>query len=220
VDLTKTLDTSDFIEIICRVSLVMEENEEYLTDLDAAIGDADHGINMNRGFKSVVEQLKKTDPDSDVGDVLMTTGTVLMEMVGGAAGPLYGMMFTGMASAASDKKEVNNADLAAIFIEGLKAVQDIGGGTMPGDKTMVDTLYPAVQEFNKSHDTTCAGLINVLERALMAADQGLKSTIPLIAKKGRASYLGERAVGHQDPGATSAYLIIKVIYDFARGKGE
>jgi dihydroxyacetone kinase-like protein len=216
----KTLNTSDFIEIICRVSLIMDENEEYLTDLDAAIGDADHGINMNRGFKSVVEQLKKTDPDSDVGDVLMTTGTVLMETVGGAAGPLYGMMFTGMASAASDKKEVNTADLAAIFIEGLKAVQDIGGGTMPGDKTMVDTLYPAVQEFNKSSEISCAGLVNVLERALMAADRGLKYTIPLIAKKGRASYLGERAVGHQDPGATSAYLIIKVIYDFARGKGE
>jgi dihydroxyacetone kinase-like protein len=140
--------------------------------------------------------------------------------VGGAAGPLYGMMFTGMASAASDKKEVNTADLAAIFIEGLKAVQDIGGGTMPGDKTMVDTLYPAVQEFNKSSEISCAGLVNVLERALMAADRGLKYTIPLIAKKGRASYLGERAVGHQDPGATSAYLIIKVIYDFAREKGE
>ena len=216
----KVLTASDFIKIMRRVSIAMDENEKYLTDLDAAIGDADHGINMNRGFKNVVEQLKQENPESDIGSVLMTTGTVLMETVGGAAGPLYGMMFTNMALATSGKSELNQMDLAIAFSEGLKAIQDIGGGTMPEDKTMVDALYPAVQELNKACDVSCTGLAGVLKRALRAAEQGLKSTIPLVAKKGRASYLGERAVGHQDPGATSAYLILKVLYDFVKEKGE
>ena len=215
-----SITASDLIEIVCRISVVMDKNERYLTDLDAAIGDSDHGINMNRGFKNAVERLKQGDPRADIESVLMTTGMALIETVGGAAGPLYGMMFTNMAMVSSGKNKLDKKGLAKAFSEGLKAVQDIGGGTMQGDKTMVDVLFPLVQELNKSSNDSSVGLIVALERALRAAELGLKSTIPILAKKGRASYLGERAVGHQDPGATSTYLIIKVIYEFVKGKAE
>jgi dihydroxyacetone kinase-like protein len=220
MNLMLSITASDFIEIVCRISVIMDENERYLTDLDAAIGDADHGINMNRGFKSAVERLRQNDFEADIGRVFMATGMALMETVGGAAGPLYGMMLTNMATVSSGKNGLDKVGLAKTFSEGLKAVQDIGGGTMPGDKTMVDVLFPVVQELNRSSNDNSIDLIVALERALKAAKQGLKSTIPIVAKKGRASYLGERAVGHQDPGATSTYLIIKVIYEFVRGKAE
>ena len=217
--LAQVFTASDLIEVVYRISLCMQENEKYLTDLDAAIGDADHGINMNRGFRNAVERLRQVNQNLDIGGVLMTTGMVLMETVGGAAGPLYGMMFTNMAMVLSGKNELDKKGLSVAFSEGLKGVQEIGGGTMPNEKTMVDTLYPAVEELKKASNDSNVGLVDSLERALRVAEQGMKSTAPLVAKKGRASYLGERAVGHQDPGATSTYLIIKVIYEFAKEKG-
>ena len=136
-----SLNTSDIYTIIVRVADVIARNKDYLTQLDAAIGDGDHGINMDRGFELAVERLKQLDiNNSDIGTILMTVANALLEVVGGAAGPLYGMFFMNMATVASGKKEVDLQTLTTMFEQGLRGVQDIGGGTQPGEKTMVDTL--------------------------------------------------------------------------------
>jgi len=214
----EVLTSEDFYEIIFRILDVMKENEKYLTDLDAAIGDADHGINMVRGFTLATERLKNVNPASDVGTILNTVAMALLETVGGAAGPLYGMWFMNMAQVAMGKSEVDKKLLAEMLEMGLKGVQDIGGGTQPGEKTMVDAIHPALQELKKAANDPSISLLEALEKAAKAAEEGMKATIPMIAKRGRASYLGERSRGHQDPGATSSYLIIKTIYDYLKEK--
>ncbi|RLE77488.1 MAG: dihydroxyacetone kinase subunit L [Thermoprotei archaeon] len=214
----EVLTSEDFYEIIFRILDVMKENEKYLTDLDAAIGDADHGINMVRGFTLATERLKNVNPASDVGTILNTVAMALLETVGGAAGPLYGMWFMNMAQVTMGKSEVDKKLLAEMLEMGLKGVQDIGGGTQPGEKTMVDAIHPALQELKKAANDPSISLLEALEKAAKAAEEGMKATIPMIAKRGRASYLGERSRGHQDPGATSSYLIIKTIYDYLKEK--
>jgi len=196
---------------------VMKANEKYLTDLDAEIGDADHGINMVRGFGLVNDRVSSLN-SPDVGKILETAGIALMEAVGGAAGPLYGMLFIKASAIVRGKTEINKRDLAALFEAGLIGVQTIGGGTVPGEKTMVDTLYSVVEALKELADDESATLMMALEKAAEAAREGMKRTISLIAKRGRASYLGERSRGHQDPGATSAYLILRTILDTLNGK--
>ncbi len=212
------LTSQDVYEIIFRIFDVIKENEKYLTDLDAAIGDADHGINMTRGFKLATERLKELNPSSDVGTIFNTVGMALLETVGGAAGPLYGMWFMNMAQVVMGKSELDKKTIAEILEAGLKGVQDIGGGTQPGEKTMVDAIYPALEELKKAAEDESVSLLEALRRAAEAAEKGMKATIPMIAKRGRASYLGERSRGHQDPGATSSYLIIKTFYDYLKEK--
>ena len=187
---------------------VLNENREYLTDLDRAIGDADHGTNMDRGFKKVAEKLP-TVADKDIGNILKTVGMTLISSVGGASGPLYGTFFQRGGMAADAKEELSDEDLVTTLqgaVDGVIA----RGRAQPGDKTMVDALLPAMAALKESV-AAGKGCVGALADAVAAAEQGMKDTIPLQARKGRASYLGERSIGHQDPGATSSYLILNAL---------
>jgi len=191
---------------IINLQQVYAENKEYLTQLDSAIGDADHGINMNRGFTAVVAELEKQNPQ-DIGSLLKTAAMALIRTVGGASGPLYGTFFMRASTACADKAELTPADVVAMFEAGLQGVLQRGKAEL-NDKTMVDALTPAL---NAMKDALSKGgtLAEILATGTAAAEEGMRNTIPLQAKKGRASYLGERSIGHQDPGATSSYLMLK-----------
>lgn len=185
-------------------------NKDYLTQLDASIGDADHGINMDRGFQAVLAKLPGA-ADQDLGALLKTVGMTLVSTVGGASGPLYGTFFLGMASAAAGKTELTLAEWTAALEAGIEGVLRRGKAAL-GDKTMVDSFIPALEAL-KAALAAGATDADVLHRAEEAARRGMRDTIPLVARKGRASYLGERSAGHQDPGATSAHLLIKAAAD-------
>jgi len=182
------------------------ENKEYLTELDSAIGDADHGINMNRGMQAVLAKLEG-DGQADVGALLKTVGMTLVSTVGGASGPLYGTLFLQMGSSAAGKPELSEEDWAAALAAGVAGVQRRGKAEL-GDKTMIDALVPAVEALRSSlAGGATAG--EALHRSAEAARDGMTATIPLVARKGRASYLGERSADHQDPGATSSWLLLR-----------
>jgi len=189
---------------------VMAANQAHLTQLDSEIGDADHGINMNRGFGSVLNQLPALT-DKDIGTLLKDTGMALISSVGGASGPLYGTFFMRMGAAVAGKEELSSQDLHDMFQSGTAGIVQRGRARR-GDKTMVDAWNPAVEALKRAidegQDTTSA-----LRLAVAAAQKGMQDTIPLQAKKGRASYLGARSIGHQDPGATSSYLLLKALLD-------
>jgi phosphoenolpyruvate---glycerone phosphotransferase subunit DhaL len=191
------------------VAAAVDRHADQLTQLDSAIGDADHGTNMQRGFAAVTKALDAYDAGT-VGDVLVKTGTTLVSSVGGASGPLYGSAFRAagkeLTAPAADPDEV----LAALRA-GLAAVQRLGAA-VPGDKTMVDAYQPAVEAFaaevaggGETGETT--------QHAAAAPQEGARATVPLQARKGRASYLGPRSVGHQDPGATSTALVFRALAD-------
>ncbi len=186
------------------------KNREYLTELDAAIGDADHGSNMDRGMQAVVGRIDGPSAGTaggGVGALLKLVGMTLVSTVGGAAGPLYGTFFLQVGKAAGEATELTLAQWAAALEAGVKGVQMRGKAVLE-DKTMVDTLMPAAQALSAAA-ASGAGLAEALRQAAAAAEQGMKATIPLIARKGRASYLGERSAGHQDPGATSSWLLLQ-----------
>jgi phosphoenolpyruvate---glycerone phosphotransferase subunit DhaL len=191
-----------------RSAQALREQREYLTSLDAAIGDADHGINMDRGFTAVLEKMPAV-AEADVGTILKTVGTTLVSTVGGASGPLYGTAFLRAGMALAGKQELQPADVGVgleAALEGIKA----RGRAQLGEKTMVDALAPAVDAF-KARLAAGGTLNDALQAAGDAAEEGMKATIPLVATKGRASYLGERSAGHQDPGATSVTLFIRAM---------
>lgn len=185
---------------------VYAENKQYLTDLDSAIGDADHGINMDRGFSAAKAELQKSPP-ADINAALKTVGMTLIRTVGGAAGPLYGTFFLRASAACADKEKLEPADVVALFRAGLEGVLQRGKAEL-GDKTMVDALTPALNGMQQALANSF-NLKEILQQGVVAAEEGMKNTIPLQAKKGRASYLGKRSIGHQDPGATSSYLMLK-----------
>jgi dihydroxyacetone kinase-like protein len=192
------------------VATLMEERKDVLTQLDADIGDGDHGINMDRGFKKVLSQLTSVQ-DKDIGQIMQETGMTLVSSVGGASGPLYGTFFLRAAAVPSGKRQLTLDELASLLKAGLSGLMD-RGRAVRGDKTMVDALAPAVDTLQRAAQEN-REIKEALAEALLAAEEGMKSTIPMIAKKGRASYLGERSIGHQDPGATSSYLILKALHD-------
>ena len=204
------ITTEDTIHWIQQLADVLHENRDYLTQLDSAIGDADHGINMDRGFKAVIDKLP-TVANMDIGSILKTVGTTLVSTVGGASGPLYGTAFLRAGMATSGKHELYEADVITMLeaaLEGIKA----RGKAQPGEKTMVDALTPALAAARDA-EAHNLDLPQLLHRAANAAETGMKATTPMLATKGRASYLGERSVGHQDPGATSSWLILKTLAD-------
>lgn len=207
--------TEDIVRYLERAAKIMEENREYLTELDAAIGDADHGINMDRGFKTILAKLSSVR-DKDAGTILKAAGMALVSSVGGAAGPLYGTAFMRAGMAVAGKYELDAQDLLTMLDAALKGVV-MRGKAQPGDKTMVDAITPAVEAMRRALQEG-ADLVTALEKATAAAEKGMRDTIPMIARKGRASYLGERSIGHQDPGATSSYLLIRTMYEMAKGK--
>jgi len=204
------ITTEDTLRWLKQLAQVLHENREYLTQLDSPIGDADHGINMDRGFKAVTEKLPAM-ASMDIGSILKTVGTTLVSTVGGASGPLYGTAFLRAGMATSGKLELYEADFVGMLeaaLEGIKA----RGKAQPGEKTMVDALTPALAAAREA-EAQNLGLSQMLRRASDAAEAGMKATIPLLATKGRASYLGERSIGHQDPGATSSWLMLKTLAD-------
>ena len=188
----------------------IEKNKDYLTELDAAIGDADHGANMERGFKKVVEELPKV-ADKDIGTIFKTVSMALISNVGGASGPLYGTLFLRASTAVAGKQELDKKSIFKFLKSGLDGVIARGKAEL-GDKTMIDALYPAIMAFDEAINEELT-IVNAVEKAVTAAEKGMKNTIPMIAKKGRASYLGERSKGHQDAGATSVYLMLKSLYE-------
>jgi phosphoenolpyruvate---glycerone phosphotransferase subunit DhaL len=185
---------------------VVAENREYLTELDSAIGDADHGINMNRGMQAVVGKLDAGEA-ADVGALLKTVGMTLVSTVGGASGPLYGTLFLSMGTSAAGKSELSGQDWADALAAGVAGVQRRGKAEL-GDKTMIDALVPAVETL-RSALAGGSTLDEALQRSAETAQAGMTATIPLVARKGRASYLGERSANHQDPGATSSWLLLR-----------
>jgi dihydroxyacetone kinase-like protein len=189
---------------------IYAENKQYLTQLDSAIGDADHGINMDRGFTAVKAELEKTNPP-DLSAILKTVSMALIRTVGGAAGPLYGTFFMRASSVCANKTELDAADIVALFEAGLEGIIHRGKAEL-NDKTMVDAQKPALDAMKQAL-ADGADVKTILEKGVAAAEQGMKNTIPLQARKGRASYLGERSIGHQDPGATSSYLMLKAAAD-------
>lgn len=192
------------------VATVIEQNKDYLTELDSAIGDADHGINMNRGFQKVVSQLA-TVADKDIGSIFKTVSMTLISSVGGASGPLYGTMFLRGSTAVANKSELMDEDMVLLFEAFVDGVVQRGKANL-GDKTMLDSLAPATEAFKQAIATNLT-TVEALQKAVAAAEEGMKNTIPIVAKKGRSSYLGDRSAGHQDPGATSVYFILRTLLE-------
>jgi dihydroxyacetone kinase-like protein len=178
-----------------------------LVQLDTAIGDGDHGTNMDRGMRKAVEKLDGVEGD-DIGSLLKTVGMALVSSVGGAAGPLYGTLFLQMGAASAGRDELDLAGWTDALETGVKGVQ-ARGKAEAGDKTMIDALLPAVEALRAAADEE-AGLGSALRRSADAAAGGMRATVPLEARRGRASYLGPRSVGHQDPGATSSHMLLDV----------
>lgn len=202
--------STQFVGWLERYAAVVADQKQYLTGLDAAIGDGDHGINMDRGFQTVVAKIGPIR-DKDAGTVLKTTGMALVGSVGGAGGPLYGTFFLRAGTALDGKRDVSADELVDALEAGLKGVVERGKANR-NDKTMVDALAPAIDAARQAL-AGGASLETAVAAAADAAEQGMKATIPLKALKGRASYLGERSIGHQDPGATSSYLMLRALSD-------
>ncbi len=195
----------------------VHRERERLTQLDAAIGDGDHGTNLDRGFGAVRETLAAQPADAPPGTVLAAAGKTLVGKVGGASGPLWGTALRRAGRALGDEPAVDGARLADALDAALAGVVELGAAT-PGDATMVDALTPAVARLRERLDAGDA-LAAALAAAAEAADEGARSTVPLQARKGRASYLGERSVGHQDPGATSVVLVVRALADAVASPG-
>ncbi len=204
------ISRDDVLEWIKAVASMISENSAYLTELDAAIGDADHGANMDRGFKAVMNKMPEIS-DKDIGAIFKTVGMTLISTVGGAGGPLYGTFFLQAGVKTAGKMELSAADWAEALEAALNGVV-MRGKAQLGDKTMVDALTPAVSALKQAVQEN-RSISEALNGSAEAARQGMEATIPLVARKGRASYLGERSADHQDPGATSSYMMLKVAAD-------
>ncbi|WP_029688497.1 dihydroxyacetone kinase subunit DhaL [Thermoanaerobacter sp. A7A] len=202
---------NDVLKIVDKIVEVIKENKEYLTELDAAIGDADHGINLDRGFDAVKQKLATLPETTDIGTILKTIGMTLVSTVGGASGPLYGTAFMRAGQVVQGKNELSEEDIVKIFEAALDGIKQRGKAEA-GDKTMIDSIEPAYKALKDSLENNIA-LPEALNRAANAAKEGMEYTKNISARKGRASYLGERSIGHLDPGATSAYLMIKSFSD-------
>ncbi len=207
--------TSDVIAFIEAYAGVVAEHKRELTKLDSAIGDADHGENLDRGFKAALERMP--GDDATPAEILKAVAMALVSKVGGAAGPLYGTAFLRAAAAIDGREELDTAGIVEALDAGLAGVIS-RGKTELEDKTMVDAWSPAVDAAKESLEGG-AECSEGLASAAAAAEEGMKATIPLVARKGRASYLGERSAGHQDPGATSTYYLFQTLADMAGSDG-
>ncbi|WP_312644232.1 dihydroxyacetone kinase subunit DhaL [Hydrogenoanaerobacterium sp.] len=207
-------DAKKLISVMEAIAQAVSENKELLTELDSAIGDSDHGINLDRGFQAVAGKLRTLE-SSDVGSILQTVGMTLISTVGGASGPLYGTAFLKAAAVAKNQPGIE----AQSFIEMLGAAIDgirYRGKSQRGEKTMLDALIPAYEALTEEY-TQSKNFAAAMQKAVAAAEEGVEYTKQIIATKGRASYLGERSLGHQDPGATSATLLLQTIQNSVVG---
>ncbi len=199
-------------DCISRIGDTIEENKDFLTDLDREIGDADHGVNMARGFHAVVEKIPKDD--GNIGAVLKKTGMTLLSTVGGASGPLYGTAYMEAGKVMAGKTEMTAEDFSAILKAAIAGIQK-RGKAVRGEKTMLDALIPASEIFDEKI-AEGSDIVTALNAACEEAEKGIEFTKTIRATKGRASYLGDRSIGHQDPGATSATLTLETIRDFLK----
>ncbi|BBO64842.1 dihydroxyacetone kinase subunit DhaL [Serratia marcescens] len=206
------LTKQQVVDWLMRCGEVFSRERDFLTQLDTEIGDADHGLNMNRGFNKVVEKLPSV-ADKDIGFILKNTGMTLLSSVGGASGPLFGTFFIRAAQAANAKQSLDLAELHQVMQEGVEGVV-MRGKAEPGDKTMCDVWWPVVESLGQSAQQNLS-VSEALQRAADSAERAVESTITMQARKGRASYLGERSIGHQDPGATSVMLMMKTLAEVA-----
>jgi dihydroxyacetone kinase-like protein len=191
------------------IAAAMRAESDHLTQLDAAIGDGDHGVNMNRGFDAVAKALAVQDGQLPPGQLLIIAGKTLVSTVGGASGPLWGTALRRAGRSLGSSEAFDGAGLLLALEAAVAGVRELGAAA-PGDKTMLDALMPATEALDRA---LSAGqeLDVALGGAAVAAETGAHDTVPMLARKGRASYLGERSVGHQDPGATSAALIVRAL---------
>jgi phosphoenolpyruvate---glycerone phosphotransferase subunit DhaL len=196
------------------VAARIKEHRDELTQLDSPIGDADHGINLDRGFTAVIGKLP-TVADKDIGTILKTTGMTLVSTVGGASGPLYGTAFIRAGMALADRYELTEGEVVAALEAALEGIIARGKANR-GDKTMVDAIGPGIDALKEAHRGG-EDFVAAMRKAVAATEAGMKATIPMLALKGRASYLGERSIGHQDPGATSAFYIAQVMLETIEG---
>ncbi|MEE1227683.1 MAG: dihydroxyacetone kinase subunit DhaL [Lachnospiraceae bacterium] len=206
------IDTKKLIEIIDKIADEIHTNEQFLTDLDNVIGDGDHGINMDRGFKAVKEQLP-TYADKDMGAILKDVGMKLLSTVGGASGPLYGTFFMKAGKALKGKTEADLNDFITVLTDGIAGIQK-RGKAVRGEKTMLDAMMPALDAIKASFEAD-GDAKKALDAGVKAAEEGIEFTKTIRATKGRASYLGDRSIGHQDPGATSFTIMLKVVDELA-----
>ncbi len=197
--------TESTLTVVKEMAAAMEKHRRYLTQLDSAIGDGDHGNNMHRGFQTALERLEGTDPQTPA-DALKAVSMALISKVGGAAGPLYGTAFLKASTALSSKEDPSPEDVSGALEAALEGVKQRGKAEV-GDKTMVDALEPAA-EAAKEAASSGGSVGEVFRAAADAAEEGTEATVPLTAKRGRASYLGARSAGHMDPGARSTYLLL------------
>ncbi|HEU4495091.1 MAG TPA: dihydroxyacetone kinase subunit DhaL [Rubrobacteraceae bacterium] len=198
--------TQDTISIIRDMAAAMEEHRRYLTKLDSEIGDGDHGTNMHRGFQAALERLDGANPATPA-DALKAVSMALISKVGGAAGPLYGTAFLRASTTLQGKDELSAEDAAEALEAALGGIKQRGKAEV-GDKTIVDALAPAAEAAKGAASEAKGSVAGVFRAAAEAAKEGAEATIPLVARKGRASYLGPRSAGHQDPGATSTYYLL------------
>jgi dihydroxyacetone kinase-like protein len=205
-----SISRDDIVRWIQAYAQVISANRTYLTELDAATGDGDHGANMERGFRAVLTKLPGV-ADKDISTVLKTTGMTLISSVGGASGPLYGTFFLQAAQACAGKDALTLADWTAALEAATHGIINRGKAAL-GDKTMLDALIPALNALREGLNSGQA-LDAALAQCVSAAEQGMQATLPMVARKGRASYLGERSAGHLDPGAVSTYLLLKAAAD-------
>lgn len=196
------------IELIKNIAKKIEEEKQFLTDLDSEIADGDHGINMARGFEAVEAKLD-TVKDKDCGTILKTVGMTLVSTVGGAAGPLYGTAFMKSGMVLAGKEELNKEDFIKSMEAAIEGVKQRGKSDK-GEKTMLDSMIPAYDAFKENIDKDTK---EAMKEALDAAKEGIEYTKTIIATKGRAAYIGERSIGHQDPGATSFTYMIECLYN-------
>jgi phosphoenolpyruvate---glycerone phosphotransferase subunit DhaL len=204
----KTMDATQFRAWVVEAARLVVGNADHLTHLDAAIGDADHGINLSRGLQAAVTMLAESNPETP-GAVLALVGRALISKTGGASGPLYGTGFRAAAKTLGEDPDVSAVQLGAALAAALAGIRQLGAAE-PGDKTMVDALGPAVEAYQAAVDTG-ADLAGATRAAADAAARGLADTVPMQARKGRASYLGPRTIGHEDPGAASTVLILQAL---------
>ncbi|MFE0629153.1 dihydroxyacetone kinase subunit DhaL [Streptomyces sp. NPDC058864] len=209
----QVIDTAFLRRWFTAAASVIEREADRLTELDSPIGDADHGANMRRGFIAARTAVEKEPPDTP-GGVLVLVGRQLISTVGGASGPLYGTLLRKTGKALGQAPRVAPEQFAQALREGVDGVAQLGGAAQ-GDKTMLDALVPAVEALSFALDKG-AGLAEALSAAAIAADEGALATVPMQARKGRASYLGERSIGHQDPGAASSALLVGTLAGAAR----
>ena len=200
------VNRQDVLRWLDALQKVFAENRQQLTELDAAVGDGDLGISLDRGFTAVQTELS-ANPPVDLRAVFQNVATTLIRTMGGTSGPLLGTFFLRAGAACAGKSELAPADVVALFQAGVEGLQQRGKAVL-GDKTMLDALLPAMDAMRGALEAGI-GLGEILERAAAAAEAGMRATVSLQARKGRASYLGERSIGHQDAGATAAYLLLR-----------